>query len=339
MAVQQRIIGGGLLLAGIAVVLILMFLFTDKGMPWDEAYAKLRNEIYPRYVEAERAAEYDYLKITGIAQEVKDLEGRTPMASVLKEARADAVKGDTTAQGLIRLFDDGAFDKNLQELYALDGGWFDGKTHGVLRLLGRSLEKEAVPALVEARRTARKAQDVLDQLRIGSGLELATPPAATQGMNPLAAADARLLAVLGLQAAEVQKALAAKGDSAKAKSARLVWNQADSAGERTKLAEALERIPALAETINRAAVALGKSEQDVKGLPASGDGAKRAAEFVRAAAAQLATGLDADARQAFEKDATIAMIADALRQDAKLLSGYAPNARGLGQALVRNFAP
>jgi hypothetical protein len=336
MAVQQRIIGGGLLLTGIAVVLILIFLFTNKGVPWDEAYAKLKKELYPRYLEAENAG--DYLKMTKVAEDVKDLEKSTTMASVVKEARADAVKGDGAAQGLMKLLDGGAFEKNLQGLYSLDGGWFDDRTHAVLRLLSRSLAGEAVPSLVEVRRTAKKAQEVLDQLRLGSGLEIPTPASPTPG-NAMATADAALFAVLGLSPAEVAKALAAKGDSAKAKSARLVWNQADAAGTRQKLAESLAKLPQLADTIERAAVALGKSEQDVKGLPSSGDGAKRAAEIVRAAAAQLAAGLDPATRQAFEKDATIAMIADALRQDARLLKGYAPNAPELGPALAANFAP
>ena len=337
MAVQQRIIGGGLLLAGIAVVLILIFLFTNKGMPWDEAYAKLRKEIYPRYLEAEKAG--DYLKMSQLAEEVKDLEKKTTMASVVKEARADAVKGDPDAQGLIKLLDDRAFEKNIEGLYTLDGGWFDDRTHAVLMLLNRSLEKEAVPALLEARRTAKKVQEVLEQLRLGSGLDLPTPPAPTQGVNPLAVADAAVLSVLGLPPAEVAKALAAKGESAKAKSARLVWNQPDSAGTRGKLAESLAKIPQLAETIDRAATALGKSEQDVKGLPPSGEGAKRAQDFVKAAAGQIAAGLDPAVRQAFEKDASIARIVDTLRQDAKLLKGYAPNASGLGQALAQSFAP
>jgi hypothetical protein len=85
-------------------------------------------------------------------------------------------------------------------------------------------------------------------------------------------------------------------------------------------------------------VTLGKCEQDVKGLSPSGDGAKRAAEIVRNAAAQLASGLDPATREAFESNATIAMIADALRQDAKLLKAYASNAPGLGRALAGNFA-
>jgi hypothetical protein len=336
MAVQQRIIGGGLLLAGIAVVLILIFLFgVNRGTPSDEAYAKLKGEIYPRYLAAREKA--DYLGMQNIAEEVKDLEKDTEMAAVMTQARADALK-DAQAKGLIDLLDQDAFEKNIGGLYALEGGWFDERTHAALRLLLQSLDKEAVPALLEVRRTAKKAHEVLDQLRLGSGLELATAPAPAQGMNPMVSADAALLAVLGLPKAEVEKALAAKGDSAKAKSARLVWNQADAASARGKLAESLAKVPQLAEAIDRAAIALGKSEQDVKGLAPGTDGAKRAAEIVRTAASQLSAGLDAAARQAFEKDATIAMIADALRQDAKMLKGYAPNAPELGKALTGSFA-
>jgi predicted transcriptional regulator len=157
-------------------------------------------------------------------------------------------------------------------------------------------------------------------------------------MNPLVSADAALLAALGLSTDDVAKALAAKGDNAKSKSARLVWNQGEAVAARGRLAEALARIPQLAETIERAAVTLGKCEQDVKGLAPSGDGAKRAAEMVRNAGSQLAAGLDAATRESFESNATIAMIADALRQDARILKGYASNAPGLGRALAGNFA-
>lgn len=333
MAVQQRIIGGGLLLAGIAVVLILIFLFTNKGVPWDEAYDQFRKDIHPRYLKAEEAG--DYLALRKIAEEALEIEKGTTMPSVMQEIKSEAAKGNAEAQALQKLFESDAFAKNAQGLYALDGEWYESRTHSVLRLLKRSLS-DATSSLLDARRTAKSAAGVIADLRLGSGLDLALPAAGAGGSNAVVAADAGLFAALGLPPAEVRKALAAKGGSAKANSARLVWNQADAAGTRARLAQELAGIPKLADTIERAAVALGKSEQDVKELDAT---KKRAAEYVKTGAAQIAAILDGPVRAAFEKDATIATVADALKQDAKLLKGFASNAPGLGQALAGNFAP
>jgi len=326
MAVQQRIIGGGLLVAGVAVVLILVYLFSNKGMPWDEAYDKFRKDIHPRYVKAEEAG--DYLALREIAEEANDLEKSTAMASVMQEIRAEVAKGNAQAQALLKLFDSNAFVKNAEDQYALDGEWYDRRTHSVLRLLNRSLS-DATSALLDARRTAKEAVAAVGSLRLGSGLALPLPPAA-------GGPDAALFAVFGLKAGDVTAALAAKGESAKAKSARLVWNQAETASGRARLAQELAKVPGLADAIERAAVALGKSDQDVKGLDTA---KKHAAQYVKTAASQLAAGLEGPAREAFEKDATIATVADALKQDAKLLKGYASDAPALGQALAKSFAP
>lgn len=339
MAVQQRIIGGGLLLAGIAVVLILLFLFTNKGKPWDEAYAEFKSDIYPRYLKADEAGKY--LDIQAVAKDAKKLEKSTTMASVLKEVRSDAAKGNREAQGLLKLLEpigpDGAdaFDRNLKGLFDLDGGWYEERSHSRLRQLRQYLG-EALPALLDARRDAKALATVLDQLRLGSGMDLTLPAADPSISNPVVAADALQFLAYGLPPAAITKALAAKGQAAKANSARLVWNQPDATGTRARLAEALGRIPALADTMERAAVALGKAEQDLKGLE---DAKKQAAAYVKAATAQLATALEGPARQALEQKASIALIADALKQDAKILKGYAPNAPALGKALAGAFAP
>jgi len=332
MAVQQRIIGGGLLIAGIAVVLILIFLFTNKGVPWDEAYDQFRKEIYPRYVKAEE--EGDYLGLQRIAEDALKIEKGTAMPSVLQEIKAEAAKGNAQAQALQKLFESDAFAKNAQGLYAIDEGWYESRPHSALRLLKRSLG-EAMPALLDARRTAKTATAVVADLRLGSGLELPLPAAATAS-DPVALADGTLFAVFGLRAEDVAKALSAKGESAKAKSARLVWNQADASGTRSRLAQEMTKIPALAETIERASVALGKSEQDLKDLDAA---KKQGAAYVKTAAAQLAAGIESAARGAFEAEATIASIAATLRHEAKTLKTYASDAASLGQALAGGFKP
>jgi len=332
MAVQQRIIGGGLLLAGIAVVLILIFLFTNRGKPWDEAYAELKSEIYPRYVKAEEAGEY--LEVQRIAGEAIQLQKSTAMAAVEQAMRADAAKGDREAQALVKLLDSKAFERNVQGAFALDDGWYDSRSHFALRQLKRYLG-EGVPALVDVRRDAKALSEEVEKLRLGSGMELPLAPPDPVPANPVAAADALLFLSFGLRPPDVAKALSVKGASSKAKSARLVWNQPDGTAARARLQEALAKLPALADTIERAAVALGKAERDLQDRE---EARRPASELVRIATGQIAAVLEGPARQAFEQNPGISAIADVLKQDAKLLKGYSSNAPALGKALSGAFA-
>jgi hypothetical protein len=335
MPVQQRIIGGGLLLAGIAVVLILIFLFNTPGMDAAEAYGKLRNEIYPAYVKADQ--EGDYTKLRALAEEAKGIEKNTTMAAVLKEMRAAAAGGDRDAQGLLKLFEPGgtsgsAFDQNRNDLYELDGGWYDSRSHTALRQLKRCLD-DAVPAIVEARRAAKSLQATLEQLRLGSGLEIPLPEADKIAKHPVAAADALQFRVFGLKPLDVTQALKTKGAGAKANSARLVWNQQDASDDRRRLADELAKLPRNADAMERAAVALGKAADDLEGRE---DARKQAQQYLKNASNQLAAALDAAARP--EGDFKIPEIAEALMQEAKVLKPLAVNAPDLGKALAGGFA-
>ncbi len=335
MAVQQRIIGGGLLLAGIAVVLILIFLFSNRGMDPAEAHRKLKDEIYPAYVKADEAG--DYVKIRDIAKEAKEVEAGTAMAAVLKEVATAAATGDRDARGLLKLLQavgpegGNAFDQNVKGLFELDGGWYESRSHTALRLLKRSLD-DAVPALIDARRAAKTLGTTLDALRLGSGLEIPLPAADASAKHPVVAADAAIFRAFALSPAEVRKALSAKGAGAKANSARLVWNQANSTDDRARLAAELAKVPRMAEAMERAAVALGKAEQDLKGRA---DAAKQAQQYLKSASDQVAAALDAAARPPGEFP--IAEIAAALMQEAKVLKAVAVNAPDLGQALAQAF--
>ncbi|MCK6460754.1 MAG: hypothetical protein L6Q95_12785 [Planctomycetes bacterium] len=320
MAVQQRIIGGGLLLAGIAVVLILIFLFSNRGMDPAEAYSRLKDEIYPAYVKADEAG--DYVKLQDLAKEAKGIEADTAMAAVLKEANAAAAAGDREARGLLKLLEPtgqggvDAFDQNLKGLFELDGGWYESRSHTALRLLKRCLLA------------------TLDSLRAGSGLEIPLPEADATAKHPVAAADAALFRAFALPPAEVQKALKTKGAGAKANSARLVWNQADATDDRARLSAALEKIPRIADAMERAAVALGKAEQDLKGRE---DARRQVQQYLKLASDQLAAALDAPARPPGEFP--IAEIAAALMQEARILKATGTNAPDLGKALAQAFAP
>lgn len=331
MAVQQRIIGGGLLLAGIAVVLILIFLPLSKEMPSTEAYQRLRNEIYPAYVKAEDAG--DYVKLRSIAKEANELKGKTAMTAVLKEAEAAAATGDREARGLLKLLQGDAFDRNANDLYELDGSWYDSRSHTALRLLKRSLD-EAVPALVDARRAAQALGTAIEQLRLGSGLEIPLPAKDAAAKHPVAAADAELFRGFALKPADIASALKAQGAGAKANTARLVWNQKEATADRARLAEEIAKLPRIADSIERAAVALGKADQDLKGRD---DAGKQAMQYLKTASDKLAAALDAPARPAGEYP--IGEIATALVQEARILKAVASNAPGLGQALSQPFAP
>jgi len=339
MAVQQRIIGGGLLIAGIAVVLILIFLFHNKGVPWDEAYATFKKDIYPRYVKADKAE--DYLEIERIAKEAKALEANTAMAAVMQECRADAAKGgDAAAQGLLKLLEPvdteghDTFDQNVKGLFGLGDGWYDRNAHRVLRQLEGFLG-DGLPGLLDVRRTGKALGEVLDSLRLGSGLELPLPASDPSISAPVAVADGAVFRAFGIRPEDIAKALKAQGEGAKAKSARLVWNQSDATATRTRLAEGLAKVPTLAEQIDRAATALGKAERDLKGQP---EATAAAARYVKAATSQLATVLEGPTRETFEANTSIGAIAEALRQEASILKAHAHNAPALGQALKGAFA-
>jgi hypothetical protein len=331
MAVQQRIIGGGLLLAGIAVVLILIFLFSEPGMSTDEAYDQLMKDIYPSYVKAGEAGEYQAQK--KLAEEAKALAADTAMAALEKRIGADAAAGNRDARELQKLLEEGAFDKNVQGLYQLDGRWYRDTDHDALRRLGSALE-EAVPAVTEARRTARQLATTLDQLRLGSGLPVEAPaPAAAAG--PVATADALLFRAFGVPVADVRKALATKGEGAKAKSARLVWNRADAVATRARLAEELAQMPTLADRIGRAGINLKVAATKVG---TASEVQAHLNEMLARAATHLGAALEPDARPAFHAAATANAVADLLGQEAKILGGHATGGAELGKALAGNFA-
>jgi len=331
MAIQQRIIGGGLLLVGISVVLILIFLFSDRRMDPSEAYGKLKNDIYPAYLKADDAG--DYVKLQALAKDAEALQKKTAMAAVLQEMRADAAKGDRDAKGLLKLLEpQDAFARNIDSQFELDGGWYDSRSHAILRLLKKSLD-EAAPGLIDARRTAKALAATLEQLRLGSGLEIPLPDADASAKHPVAAADAQAFRAFALSPAQVKKALATKGAGAKANSARLVWNQKEATDDRARLADQLARLPKIADSIDRAAVALGKVKDDLKGRE---DATRQAQQYLKMASDQLQAAVDAPQKP--ESALSIPEVIDALKQEARTLKACAGNGADLGAALAQGFA-
>ncbi len=70
MAAQERIIGGGFLVIGVAIVLVLLYFFTWGGTAPKETYDKILAEDFPAYESATN--DRDYLAVKGAAQRILD---------------------------------------------------------------------------------------------------------------------------------------------------------------------------------------------------------------------------------------------------------------------------
>jgi hypothetical protein len=101
MAVRDRVIGGGLLVIGVAIVLILIYLFKLGSMQPTEAYEKIRDDLYPAYEKAE--AEREYGEMTAVSKEiVKVLDAAGPKL-VKDRFRSDAFSGSVEEKRLYEL--------------------------------------------------------------------------------------------------------------------------------------------------------------------------------------------------------------------------------------------
>ncbi|MHC4549223.1 MAG: hypothetical protein ACYTEZ_10640 [Planctomycetota bacterium] len=339
MPVEQRIIGGGLLFVGIAIVLILIFLFTLGGPSAREAYEQIVSELYPNYVAAQN--EGDYLGMQRTAERILKLLDEADRTAVVKLIRAEA----TTDRELRRLqerLEDGTFGNNVEGRYGFDGDWFEERTHRALQRLHKALTED-LKALREIRVTAREARQALAEARLGSGRPLEQPPPRTVPTdsidpNPVYAGDAALYCAFGVAGVELEKALETKGAGAKARSARLRWN-AVSPTVRSRLATAVESIPERAETLGRIAAEIERSLRVVAGDPTA---AGKVELLLGKAAVLVGSGLDAPHREAFQANrarfASGSVIVTLLQNEAAMLHPYLATVRGLGQALGKKFA-
>ena len=72
MAAQERIIGGGFLIFGVAIVLILLYIFAWSGVGSQEAYEQIAGELFPAYLDSEKRGEY--LEMKGHARDILAVE-------------------------------------------------------------------------------------------------------------------------------------------------------------------------------------------------------------------------------------------------------------------------
>ncbi|MHC4136932.1 MAG: hypothetical protein ACYTDU_04000 [Planctomycetota bacterium] len=338
MPAEQRIIGVGLLTVGIVIVLVLIFLFTQQRRSAPEAYEEIVSKHWPAY---QRARDKDdYRAVRQAAEEILRVLDEADRVAVLKPIKADATADREIGQ-LAKLIESGGLEKNVEGLFEFERDWYVEKSHRALRQLAEALGD--AKALKEIRTAAREARAAIAEISLGSGLPLepgAARPVPKDDIdpNPVYANDAELYRVLGIEAPAVNKALQTKGDSAKARSARLRWNARGNDSARARLAEAVRAIPEKAEGLTRTATTIGHAAGNLAG---DADATRKGDALLGKAVVLLGSGLDAEHRAVFkeskEKFRSVAALAKVLQNEADMLEPYVTTAPGLGAALGNKF--
>jgi hypothetical protein len=338
MPAEQRIIGGGLLIVGVAVVLILIFLFSQGGMSAREAHDKLMDEIFPAWLEAEEDG--DYIGLKRDAEEalaVLDEGGRNGIIKFLQGA-----PGNKTAQRLLGIIKDEGFEKNAKGLFEFEGDWYRDSSHRALVRLREAVE--GVKALREVREIAVSARAAVELARAGSGM--AVPLAAAKPVpkddvsivdpNPVYVHDVELYRVFGVKGGDVEKALATPDPGAgKARTARLRWNK-DIAP--SNVGERVASIPERAAALLRVSTDVLRSTRE---LADDKDAAKKLASYLDTAAGMVGAGLAGEPKTAFtenrEKFQDGAAIAAVLKRESEMLGAYRATVREFGASLAKTF--
>ncbi|MGH7163631.1 MAG: hypothetical protein ACREID_09110, partial [Planctomycetota bacterium] len=340
MAAEHRIVGGGFLLVGIAIALILIFLFTQSGMSPKEASDKLVQEIWPALQKAEEAS--DYPAIRRAAQEALEVLDDGGAAAVRKNIRGLAVV-DRKLEPLTRRLDEGALTKIAEGLYELDGRWYGDHAHRALARCKETVEKN-LPGLRRIRETAAAAAKALEDARVGSSLPL-EPPAARPAPddeipiaspNPIYEHDRELFRVLGVAGRDLSAALATKDPGGRATSARLRWNQTVVPGG---LGADLLDVPRQADLLRQAADQIKICVEQVKEDAQAAEGM---AAMIKRAVDGLASGLSPQHRAAFDEQRASfekpENLIKALRGEFEMLQPYLGPAADLGRAFPQPFS-
>lgn len=339
MAARERIIGGGFLVIGVAIVLILLYFFTWGGTSGKEAYDRILGEIFPAYEAA--VSEGDYLAVKNNATRLLDALDEGGSATVRSYIKADATS-KREAQRLSMLLESGTFEKNRADKYGFDGGWYSSATHRGLTQLSEAVT-ERLKTMRGIRETATKARAGLDEVRVGSKLPLTLPPA--KGIvkddapivepNPLYEHDQELFRVFGLEAKELEKALALPDPGGRSTSSRLRWNKSVAA---SSLGAEIGAIPERADSLNSIA-----NQIDVGYRAAAKDPSAKAAlgKLLERGARALGMDLEEPHRAAYNQSlAAFAKgnsLVNALRSEAKMLAPYLTTVRPLGKAFQKQF--
>jgi len=341
MPVQNRIIAGGFLVIGIAIVLILLYLFQWGGISPKEGYEKVLFELYPRYVTAEE--DRDYGAMRKIATEIEETLEDAGRGTVIKRVLADASAGRRGARQCLQLLEDDVFARNAEGLFAFDTGFFRQAVHGAFVRLAAIVDGE-LKLLRSFRETARHARKAISEAQIASGGELGIPPAAYVAKdpspivepNPVYAHDTELYRVFGVKPADLEAALGSQAPGGgRAKSARLRWNK-NIAG--STLSANAQSLPEDAESLKRAAIEFQGLTATIASSPEAGDVLDF---YMKKASAAVGSGLEgplaAQFREHRAKFETGAAITSVMEQEAKLILAYLDTVRELGRLFGQKF--
>ncbi|MHC4959754.1 MAG: hypothetical protein ACYTGN_15425 [Planctomycetota bacterium] len=342
MAAQERIVGGGFLLIGVVIVLVLVYFFTIGGADGKAAYDAILNDHFPAYEAAVK--EGDYIAVKATAKRILETMDDGGAATIRTHVAADATAGEGPAKRLQDCIKADAFAKNADGQFGFRDGWYSDRSHRALNSLDRSLDKFKV--LERVRDAATQANAALDLARRGvKDMEIPFPPlkgkiqddAPVMDPNPIYVHDQELYRVFGLDSDVLKKALATKLDETgtRAWQARRKWND-DVVG--SGLNELVTSIPEQADELTRLATDVALA---VKALSEDPTATAAVKLLIDDAARRLGVGLTGEAKETYRanvaKFAKGTVVANVLRNEGKMLSGYLPTVRALGATLNVKF--
>ena len=340
MAAQERIIGGGFLFIGVAIVLVLLYFFTWGGTSSKEAYETILDEIFPTYLAAEK--EGDYLKVKDAAQAILDKMEEGGAATVRKHIAAEATSGRRASQRLGKLLKARTFEKNAEGRYGYKGGWYGERTHRALGQLAEAVDKR-MRVLRSIRETAISARKALEDARVGSRKPLPLPPAKGKAAddapivtpNPVYENDEELYRVFGLSAEVLQAALATADPGGRATSARLRWNGKIATSD---LGKDIAAIPERADELHSIA---NQIDVNATTLAADASAADVLKDLLTRGVELLGAEMSAPHRTALRENAAAfargSALVNVLRNEARMLAPYLSTVRALGGTFPNKF--
>ena len=340
MAAQERIIGGGFLIIGVAIVLVLLYFFTWGGTGSKEAYEQILDEVFPAYEAARK--DHDYTAMKAEARKLIDAMEEGGAATVKSYISADATGNRGAASRLHKLLKAGAFARNAEGRFLFGGSWYESRAHRALTELAEAVDTR-LKVLRGIRDWARDARAALDEARTGSGKPLAipTPKGKVQDdvpivdPNPIYLHDKDLYAVFGVAANDVEAALSTADPGGRATSARLRWNQNIATGN---LSAGVHDIPEQAQELTSIAAQIGASAKTLSALPEAADAlSKLLARGARLIGSDLAEPHKAAFKENQAAFATGAALVKVLRREEELLRPYLATVRALAEAFKKTF--
>ncbi|MCZ6787384.1 MAG: hypothetical protein O7E54_09495 [Planctomycetota bacterium] len=325
---QERVIGGGLLFLGIAIVLLLIYFFGFKGGPTTaEAKEQLFSDLFPSYETALERREYS--KARKLAGEINNILTRTG-SGPLKETILGEATTNPQYKRFNRLMGKGTFGKNVDNLWDFDGKWYEPATCRDLQALRHTVDDLIAGSMRDVRDAAKELAAAIEEARIGSQKPLTLPPTKLpDGALPPTEVAARQFAPFGLPAKELRAALQTKDTGGgKARSARLRW---DRDVVKSPLGSNLEKIAKHSAALREAAVDVPRLERALAERPKA---KQRVAFYLKRAALALAPETEPTKRNSYENGSSIATL---LMQYHKILEAKLGGLPELSQAVVMPF--